>query len=48
MPGWRGAPLEAFLAACDACLTIGGKNFHYFKTPETCDTCVFYAKPVSL
>ena len=46
MPGWHGAPLQKFLAACDACDTIGGKTEHYFEAQESCDTCLFFAKPV--
>ena len=48
MPGWRGAPLDGFLAACDACNTTGGKTEHYFETQESCDTCLLLAKPVSV
>ena len=46
MPGWRGELLDRFMAACDACETIGGKTEHYFETQESCDTCLFFAKPV--
>ena len=48
MPGWRGAPLSVFLAACNACNTIGSKTEHYFETQESCDTCLFFAKPVRM
>jgi hypothetical protein len=48
MPGWRGAPLDGLLAACDTCATIGTKTDHYFETQESCDTCLFFAKPVGM
>lgn len=48
MPGWRGAPLDGFMAACGACATIGGKTEHYFETQESCDTCLFFTKPVGM
>lgn len=46
MPAWRGERLQQFLAACEACETTGSKTDHYFETPEACDTCIFFAKPV--